>query len=441
MKLNKHDLDMRMRLPQFLYTLLLFGITGFSSPLFAGRKPNIILIMADDLGYEMLGCYGNKEKLTPHLDQLAGSGMKFERCYSTPLCTPSRVQLMTGKYNHRNYIGFGLLDPQETTFGHMMRQQGYKTGITGKWQLLGNERQRELAGGKIGTLPMNAGFDEVCLWQVDTLGSRYKNPTIYTHAGVSTTLQGQYGPDVFNQFALSFIEKHKDEPFFLYYPMCLTHAPFEPTPLSEGFADGRKENTGYFNDMVRYMDRLVGNVMTKLSDLSLLENTIVIFIGDNGTDTNITFEVNGEKRKGEKGITTDGGIHAPMLVSWKDHVAPGSVNASLIDFTDFVPTFLQAAGQPPSAYPKLDGVSFYPQLLGNNSGHREWVFCHYDPNWGGRVPKTFALDTRWKVYSTGEVFDYTADRDEKSPLTKKQLNKNDRKEIDKLRRVIRTMYQ
>lgn len=421
----------------FLTACLMAASPGFSG----GRKPNIILIMADDLGYEMLGCYGNKANLTPRLDRLSDSGMKFGKCYSTPLCTPSRVQLMTGKYNHRNYIGFGLLDPKETTFGEMLRQQGYKTGITGKWQLYGNERQRRLAGGKTGTLPAEAGFDEFCLWQVDSLGSRYKNPTVYTDTGGSVTLTGQYGPDVFNRFALSFIDRHKDQPFFLYYPMCLTHAPFDPTPLSEGYGENRKESPEYFNDMVSYMDHLVGNVVDKLTVLGLLENTILIFIGDNGTDRNITYEANGMERKGEKGTTTDGGIHAPMLVSWKGRVAPGSTSSSLIDFTDFVPTFLQAAGAAPDAYPKLDGISFYPLLFGDKSKEREWVFCHYEPNWGNYVPRTFALDARWKVYSTGEIFDLSKDRDEKMPLSAGKLKGSDRKEVGKLQQVIRKMYQ
>lgn len=428
-------------LPAFFTACLAGASPEISAGLPADRKPNIILIMADDLGYEMLGCYGNKAKLTPHLDRISDSGMKFDRCYSTPLCTPSRVQLMTGKYNHRNYIGFGLLDPNETTFGDMMREQGYKTGITGKWQLYGNERQRQLAGGKIGTLPADAGFDEFCLWQVDTLGSRYANPTVYTNTGRSVTLEGQYGPDVFNRFALSFIDKHKDEPFFLYYPMCLTHAPFEPTPFSADYRDDWKEDPKYFNDMVGYMDHLVGNVVNKLTGLGLLENTILIFIGDNGTDKNITFEANGMKRKGEKGTTTDGGIHAPMLVSWKGRVAPGTTSGSLIDFTDFIPTFLQAAGAAPDAYPGLDGVSFYPLLSGDRFKEREWVFCHYAPNWGNYLPKTFALDTRWKVYSTGEVFDLSKDRDEKTPLSPKQLAKADRKKVGKLQEVIKKMYR
>ena len=124
------------------------------------EKPNVILIMADDLGYETLGAYGGTSYLTPNLDRLAEQGMRFDHCFATPLCTPSRVQIMTGKYNNRNYIGFGLLDPSEKTFGHYMQEAGYKTYIAGKWQLLGNQHQQKLAGNKIGTTPEKAGFDD-----------------------------------------------------------------------------------------------------------------------------------------------------------------------------------------------------------------------------------------------------------------------------------------
>jgi len=419
--------------------LIIFLSAALYSGPTSGQKTNIILIMADDLGQEMLGCYGNKEQLTPQLDQLASLGMKFENCHSTPLCTPSRVQLMTGKYNHRNYIGFGLLDPKETTFAHMLKQVGYKTGITGKWQLLGNAKQRQLAGGKVGTLPHHAGFDEFCLWQVDTLGSRYRHPVVYTDKlKRSVLLENEYGPDVFNRFALEFIEKHRSEPFFLYYPMCLTHAPFEPTPTSSEYETG-KDDPKHFRDMVRYMDRLVGNVVSKLNELELMENTLLIFIGDNGTDRNISFEVNGMQRKGEKGTSRKGGTHVPMIVSWKNKVKSGSISTALVDFTDFVPTFLEITGAKPPI--QTDGQSFLPILTGQKSQVREWIFCHYDPNWNNYIPKTFAFDERWKVYSTGEIFDFHNDPDENIPIVLSNLGQTDQKRVEKLQGVIRNMYQ
>ena len=129
----------------------------------SGRKPNIILIMADDIGYECFGCYGGKSYKTPVLDGLARTGMRFEHCYSQPLCTPSRVKIMTGQYNFRNYVNFGVLDPKQKTFGHMLRDRGYATCVVGKWQLYGSVNQGAAVRGT-GSLPEQAGFDEHCLF-------------------------------------------------------------------------------------------------------------------------------------------------------------------------------------------------------------------------------------------------------------------------------------
>ena len=229
-------------------------------------KPNVVLIMADDLGYEVLGAYGSKQYQTPHLDKLAQQGMRFDHCHSTPLCTPSRVQLMTGKYNDRNYIGFGLLDPKEKTFGHAMKEGGYKTCIAGKWQLLGNKGQQKLAGGKVGTTPDKAGFDSYCLWQIDQQGSRYKGPLVNTN-GQSKEYEAGYGPDVFVKHIEGFIEENKKEPFFVYYPMVLVHDPFVPTPDHPEFdtiSPKKLNDPKYFGEMVSYMDKQVGKVIAAL---------------------------------------------------------------------------------------------------------------------------------------------------------------------------------
>jgi len=145
------------------------------------KPPNIILIMADDLGYECLGSYGSTSYKTPVLDELAATGMRFEHCYSQPLCTPSRVKVMTGKYNSRNYTVFGSLDPKETTFAHVLKKSGYATCAAGKWQLY---------GGGSGTSPEQAGFDEHCLWQVKDRGSRYSDPTVLENGTLRKSIKG-----------------------------------------------------------------------------------------------------------------------------------------------------------------------------------------------------------------------------------------------------------
>jgi arylsulfatase A len=278
-------------------SLSLFLFLAISLQTIARDKPNIILIMADDLGYETIGAYGNDDKLTPNLDKLAGTGMLFENCYSTPLCTPSRVQLMTGKYNNRNYIGFGLLDPTETTFAQALQKQGYKTAITGKWQLFGYEKQWELAGGRKGSRPENTGFDKFTVWQVDEVGSRYKDPVLYSDNRKNTTHKGKYGEDVFVEYIENFMEENKEKPFMVYYPMCLTHDPFTPTPFSEDFdkfdPKSKADNPKYFKDMVKYMDHIIGRLTAKLDKLGLREETIIIFTGDNGTSPQITSRFRG----------------------------------------------------------------------------------------------------------------------------------------------------
>ena len=202
----------------------------------ASEEPNIVIIMADDMGWECVSAYreviakynypkakaGTKDHYrTPHIDQLAAGGMRFDHSYSQPICTPSRVQMMTGIYNQRNYIKFGLLDPKARTFGHVMKSAGYKTCVVGKWQLL---------GGMEG--PNKFGFDEYCLWQLTRRPSRYPNPGMEVN-GKPVDYPGKYGPDIASDYLCDFIGRNKDRPFFGYYPMILPHWPFEPTPDSK----------------------------------------------------------------------------------------------------------------------------------------------------------------------------------------------------------------
>lgn len=406
------------------------------------RKPNIILILADDLGYETLGCYGNDNQITPNLDRLSASGMTFTNCYATPLCTPSRVQLMTGKYNHRNYIGFGLLDPNERTIGHMMKAQGYETCIAGKWQLLGSENQQNLAGGRIGTRPENAGFDSFLLWQVDTVGSRYQHPTVYGENRESITLPHAYGPDLFLQHINSFITENKEKPFFVYYPMCLPHSPFGPTPpQSTTSGEGLAPNSRYFNDMVAYMDKLVGQLVSHIDELGLLEETIILFVGDNGTDQAIVSHVNGTEIRGNKGSTNDRGTHVPLIANWKGRLSGESINTSLIDFTDFVPTLLQLSGASKKQAERYDGKSFYPQLFGDYHNKRSWIFTHYEPGWGNFQPRSYAQDTTWKVYKTGEIYHLPSDLDELEPISIFEVSRKEQRQINRLKKVIRQLYK
>lgn len=384
----------------------------------APKKPNIVLILADDLGYETLGINGADTYKTPNLDRLAMDGIRFTQCYATPLCTPSRVQLMTGKYNFRNYIGFGLLDPGQTTFAQPLKAAGYATFAAGKWQLLGNDIQRQLAGGKIGSWPEQAGFDEYCLWQVNERGSRYKNPHLtFTHR-VSKDFPNGFGPDIFVDEIQRFMTEHRDGPMFIYYPMALTHDPFVPMPDSPAFAGFEPEPYStdpiYFGAMVHYMDALIGRIVKKAESLGILDNTLILFVGDNGTDRNVVSTLDGQEIRGDKGHTTTAGTHVPFIAYWQGKTT-GTVNDDLIDLTDFFPSILEVTGAKSNAAP-LDGISFAPKLLGKDSPAREWIFCDYHPRWGNFEARRYVQDKKLKLYDDGSLFDLVADPMEKSPL-------------------------
>jgi len=391
------------------------SFSGFSEGKIA--KPNIILIMADDIGYECFGCYGGASYKTPALDVLAKTGMRFEHCYSQPLCTPSRVKIMTGQYNFRNYTNFGVLDPRQKTFGHLLQRCGYTTCVVGKWQLYGSVNQSAEVRG-IGSLPEQAGFDEHCLWQVKDRGSRYRDPVVVQNGRDLEGLKGRYGPDVFTDYAIDFIERHKIKPFFLYFPMALVHNPFVPTPDSEDWKNKKHKNDNkYFADMVAYMDKIVGRIVAKVDELGLRENTLVIFTGDNGTNRNIKSKMSdGQVIQGDKGNTTDAGTRVPLIANWPDVIPPGKVCGDLVDFSDFVPTFAELTGAPLPKGMVIDGQSFLPQLLGKKGKPRKWIFCHYDPKWLGRKEAVrFVRDKRWKLYDNGDLFDVPVDKLEKNP--------------------------
>ena len=391
------------------------------------QQPNIILIMADDLGYETLRANGGTSYQTPNLDALADAGMRFTEAYATPLCTPSRVQLMTGVYNFRNYIGFGLLDPSERTFAHHFQNAGYRTAIVGKWQLYGNARQRELAGGRIGSLPEQAGFDEYALWQVESLGSRYKHPRLNVTDQPTQDYADAYGPDVFAEYIGDFLERHRDQRFLLYYPMVLPHAPFQPTPSHPDYADftgAGVNDTTYFKDAVAHMDDVVGRITDDLERLGLRENTLVLFVGDNGTDRRVTSAMGDRVVRGLKGYTTEAGTHVPLIANWPGTIDPGQVNDNLVDFTDFLPTLLEAARLETPDDLVTDGLSFYRQLTGQADTVRTWIFCHYAPSWGNLPHRRFVHDREWKLYGDGTLYHIATDPEELHPVADEALHAN-----------------
>ncbi len=386
-------------------------LTAFARPLAAAAKPNLILIMADDLGYETLGANGGTSYKTPVLDKLAATGARFTHCFVQPLCTPTRVQLMTGQYNIRNYLNFGTLNPQAVTFGNLLKAAGYTTCIAGKWQL-----GRELE------LPKKFGFDEHCLWQHTRRPARYANPGLEINGVEKDYTNGEYGPDLVNDYALDFVTRHKDKPFFLYYPMMLTHDPYQPTPDSQDWnpkAQGEQvsRDPKHFGDMVNYMDKLIGKLVARLDSLGIRDNTLLIFVGDNGTGRGTRSMMGDKLVIGGKGTATEFGMHVPLIANWPGKVAAGKVTADLVDSTDFLPTLLDAAGAKAPGNLKFDGRSFLPQARGEPGQPREWVYSWYSPRQGADMTvRELAFNHRFKLYRSGDFYDLGQDLAEKQPL-------------------------
>lgn len=391
------------------------------------ERPNIVLIMADDMGYECLGSYGSTSYNTPNLDKMAAEGVRFDHCYSQPLCTPSRVKMMTGKYNFRNYTDFGYLNPEEKTFGNLLQDVGYSTCIAGKWQLNGFYRDKKPGWDDL-SRPYSFGFDEYCLWQVTkekSAGERYADPLVIQNGQELSRNPEQYGPDIFSDFIIDFIDRKKASPFFVYYPMNLVHDPFVPTPNSSDWENPDlryRQDTAYFKDMVAYSDKLIGKIVNKLEQEGLLENTLIIFTGDNGTAVTITSRMKeGRLIKGDKGNMTDGGTRVPLIAYWKGKSLSGIISQELVDFTDFLPTLAEAAGAAIPVTWMTDGQSILPHILGKPSRSKPYIYMYYKPEWGKFTNGVFVRNQKFKLYDDGRFYDIEDDVLEQSPIADASL--------------------
>ena len=407
---------MKFYIRTILFVSIIFLLSSCSDSINNHEQPNVILIMADDLGYEALGINGADEYNTPVLDSLAMNGINFQNAYSQPLCTPTRVKIMTGKPNYLNYEYFTYLNPNQKTFGNLFQENGYKTALAGKWQL--NGVQFDLDNNQDLDRPYDFGFDEYCLWWLRERGDRFANPNIVQNGEKLKMGIDDYGPDIFTDFIVDFINKNKDDPFFIYYPMALVHDPFLPTPDSNDWTDLDKRNNGnkpiYFSDMLTYMDKIVGRISNTL-DKNKLDNTILIFIGDNGTDTKVITLNNGEEIRGAKGSTIKYASNVPMIVNWKSKIKQGFNSKAMIDLTDFYATFedLLNLGNSNSY-----GKSLLPIFKKEDYKERDVLITYYDPIWGstnmGRG--VYAQNKDFKLYKNGNFFNFSNDLYENKPL-------------------------
>lgn len=407
------------------------GIAAFATPgwLRASSavkpKPNIIFIMADDLGYGDLGCYGQKRILTKNIDRLATEGTRFTQAYAgSTVCAPSRCSLMTGMHNGHNRIRDNLphnvwLRPDDVTVAEVLKQAGYKTGGIGKWSL-GNP-------GSWG-IPNYQGFDywyghlnqdqahfyyPDYLWENDKVillqkvvienevgklkGNRGGKNVCYTH-------------DFFTEKAVSFIEQHREDPFFLYLAYTIPHFSDYPKNTPEHFivpSDEPYTNKDWpqiaknYAAMITRMDRDVGQIMKLLKQLGIDQNTLVLFTSDNGSYKGSPipikfFDSNGKLRGGKRD-QYEGGIRIPMIARWPGKVPAGRVSDQVWAFWDFLPTAAELVGLP--APKGIDGISMLPALLGKKQKSHDYLYWDY-----GHVRKTYKQAVRmgdWKGVRNG----------------------------------------
>jgi len=397
-------------------TLLLTAFAAAQDP---PNRPDLVLFLADDVGVEAFSTYGGESYDTPHLDALAADGMRFSHCYSQPLCTPSRVKIMTGQSNLRNYTSFGILPRGETTFAHVLRDAGYATCVVGKWQLYGS--RQELLPKGAGTAPADAGFDEHLLWQVDRIGSRFGDPLLVRNGDYLADTAGGYGPDLFAEHAIDFIKRQRaaGRPYLLYFPMALVHSPFEAPPGVDPGPEGRAGRQHRFATMMQRMDAIVGRITAAIDDAGGRERTLLMFTGDNGTSRAIVSRRDGVDVQGGKGLPNDRGTHVPLIARWPGVIAPGGVSDALIDFSDFFATLCEAAAAPLPEALTIDGRSFLPQLRGAGGSARDSIFVYYNarPERQGFARGRFARNRHFKLYGDGRLYDLRVDPEEQRPIT------------------------
>ena len=332
----------------------------------APRRPNVVLIMTDDQGYGDLGCHGNEKIRTPNLDRLAAESTGLSHFHVMPVCAPTRACLLTGRYNYRTgaidtYLGRAMMHPDEVTLAERLGAAGYRCGIFGKWHLGDNYPMR----------PIDQGFHEglyllgggLCQPSDPPGSPGYVDP-ILQRSGKPEQVKG-YCTDVFTEAAIGFIEANRARPFFAYLA---TNAPHGPLQVADKYwkpyqEAGLDEGVARTYGMITNLDENVGRLLARLKDLGLEENTIVIFLTDNGPDGRKAGRYDAGLRA-QKGSVYDGGIRVPFYVRWPGRLQAGRRIDTIAAAIDVVPTLLDACGIAPPADAKLDGMDLLPLLDG-----------------------------------------------------------------------------
>lgn len=403
---------------------VLFAVLPDSASAAAPERPNIIFILADDLGLPALGCTGGVYR-TPNLDALAAGGTRFEYCFAAPLCAPSRAMLMTGRYAFRtgvadNGLGAAATPQKDGCVALRLKQAGYATAVAGKWRQLSHFTTKD-DGAKW-------GFDEFLIWgagqpddedadvkaarkakrakgEAKSKNDRYWAPDYNLNGRMLQDTENKYGPDLLHEFVVDFIQRHEQGPFFVYYPTPLIHGPILATPDSKQGQSVKQKGKKSANsvgegslyaDNIAYLDKLIGKLVAELDARKLREKTLIVFAGDNGSVP--IGVVHGRPVDGKKNTMLEGGSRVPLIANWPGTTPAGDLRKDLVDFTDLLPTFAELAGVKPSEGLAIDGHSFAPQLRGEKGQPREWAYVHLRD-------ERYVRADRWKLTGDGELFD------------------------------------
>jgi arylsulfatase A len=351
------------------------------------KKPNIIFILADDLGYAEIGCNGADKYKTPNIDKLASDGLRFTHAYANPLSGPSRAVLLTGRYGFRTGATnqdacSEVFSSSEKMLPSYLKPAGYASTSIGKW-------------GQLPLDPSDFGFDEYLRFFGS--GVYWTEPGKKQNYRVNGTdmilKENEYMPDLMHKQLVDFVTKNQDKPFFAYYPLSHVHGEITRTPDS-------KNNNDYYYDNISYMDKLVGQLRNELDRLKLSDNTILIFFSDNGTagGKSDRATIGGRRLIGQKGSMEEGGSLEPLIVCWPGVTPKGKVCNDLISSSDFLQTFAEIAGAKLPTDVILDGQSFNAQLHGQKGSPRNSLFVQLANNYWVR-------NMGWKLNQVGELYD------------------------------------